>query len=188
MIQIRSDVFETNSSSAHTIAVKKQDEYDYDLSWYYHYDEDGKEDETTLDFRCFFHQDFGRSPFDILDTTARKLPYFVSTFGFKKMKKIILKCCPNIKHVIKKPAYSKWDDPDMKDGIDHQSYGMLEHFIEKNNLTIEEALFNNKYIIIIDGDEYDVWGKMINCGLINTNNLEDLGKNSYFDGDSYDTN
>ena len=59
--------------------------------------------------------------------------------------------------------------------------------IDKNNLTIEEVLFNNKYIIIIDGDEYNTWGKMINCGLINTNNLEDLGKNSYFDGDSYDT-
>ena len=31
MIQIRNSVFETNSSSAHTIAVKNKDQYDYDL-------------------------------------------------------------------------------------------------------------------------------------------------------------
>jgi hypothetical protein len=61
------------------------------------------------------------------------------------------------------------------------------HLESKNNLTIEEALFNNKYIIIIDGDEYNTWGKMINCGLIDKNSLEDIGFNSYFDGDSYDT-
>ena len=64
---------------------------------------------------------------------------------------------------------------------------MLQHFIQKNNITIEEALFNNKYIIIIDGDEYNTWGKMIKCGLININNLEDIGKDSYFDGDYDDT-
>ena len=174
MIQIRNNTFETNSSSAHTIAIKNHDEYDYSLKW-------------LFDFWCTSDLDFGRSPFNILCTTYEKIPYFIATYGFEKISKIIMENIPEVKE-IKKPRIDPiWDDPDLKQGIDHQSIGMLQHFIEKNNLTIEEALFNNKYIIIIDGDEYDTWGKMINCGLINTNNLEYLGKNSYFDGDSYDT-
>ena len=181
MIQIRNDVFETNSSSAHTIAVKKNDEWDFDLKWFL--DENG-----VFELLSTSELEFGRSPFDVLCTTYQKIPYFIAAYGFKKISEIIKKNIPEVKK-FKKPYFnSKWDDPDLKQGIDHQSVGMLQHFIEKNNLSIEEALFNNKYIIIIDGDEYDTWGKMINCGLIDKNALEDFGKNSYFDGDSYDTN
>lgn len=180
MIQIRDNVFETNSSSAHTIAVKNQDEYDYDLKWLL--DKDG-----TFKLWSTFDLDFGRSPFDVLCTTYQKIPYFIATYGYKFISKIIMENIPEVKRIEKPYIDKNWDDPDLKQGIDHQSVGMLQHFIEKNNLTIEETLFNNKYIIIIDGDEYNTWGKMINCGLINTNNLEDLGRNSYFDGDSYDT-
>lgn len=180
MIQIRDNVFETNSSSAHTIAVKNHDEYDYDLKWLL--DEDG-----TFKLWSTSDLDFGRSPFDVLCTTYQKIPYFIATYGYKFISKIIMENIPEVKRIEKPHIDKRWDDPDLKQGIDHQSVGMLQHFIKKNNLTIEEALFNNKYIIIIDGDEYNTWGKMINCGLINTNNLEDLGRNSYFDGDSYDT-
>lgn len=180
MIQIRDNVFETNSSSAHTIAVKNHDEYDYDLKWLL--DENG-----TFKLWSTSDLDFGRSPFDVLCTTYQKIPYFIATYGYKFISKIIMENIPEVKRIEKPYINKRWDDPDLKQGIDHQSVGMLQHFIEKNNLTIEEALFNNKYIIIIDGDEYNTWGKMINCGLINTNNLEDLGRNSYFDGDSYDT-
>ena len=180
MIQIRDNVFETNSSSAHTIAVKNHDEYDYDLKWLL--DEDG-----TFKLWSTSDLDFGRSPFDVLCTTYQKIPYFIATYGYKFISKIIMENIPEVKRIEKPHIDKRWDDPDLKQGIDHQSVGMLQHFIKKNNLTIEEALFNNKYLIIIDADEYNTWGKMINCGLINTNNLEDLGRNSYFDGDSYDT-
>ena len=53
--------------------------------------------------------------------------------------------------------------------------------------TIEEALFNNKYIIIIDGDEYNVWGRMINCGLIDKNVLKNTETDIYFNEDENDT-
>ena len=180
MIQIRNDVFETNSSSAHTIAIKKNNEYDYSLKWLL--DDDGI-------FRLWSTNDldFGRSPFDVLCTTYEKIPYFIAAYGFKLISKIIMENIPEVKKVEKPYIDNDWDDPDLKQGIDHQSIGMLQHFIEKNNLTIEEALFNNKYIIIIDGDEYNTWRKMINCGLIDKDKLENTGKDSYFDGDSYDT-
>ena len=180
MIQIRDNVYETNSSSAHTIAVKNHDEYDYDLKWLL--DEDG-----TFKLWSTSDLDIGRSPFDVLCTTYQKIPYFIATYGYEFISKIIMENIPEVKRIEKPYIDKDWDDPDLKQGIDHQSVGMLQHFIEKNNLTIEDALFNNKYIIIIDGDEYDTWGKMINCGLIDKNSLEDTGLNSYFDGDSYDT-
>ena len=179
MIQIRNSVFETNSSSAHTIAVKNKDEYDYNLKWFLN--EDG-----SFEFWDMSSLEFGRSPFDVLCTTYQKIPYFIASYGYKIISKIIMENVPEVKSIRKPHINSRWDDPDLQQGIDHQSIGMLKHFIEKNKLTIEEALFNNKYIIIIDGDEYNTWGKMIKCGLINTNNLEDLGKDSYFDGDSDD--
>lgn len=180
MIQIRNNVFETNSSSAHTIAVKNKDEYDYDLKWLLN-------DDGTFELWSTSDLDFGRSPFDVLCTTYQKIPYFIAAYGFKMIAKIIKENIPEVKNIKKPHIDSRWDNPDLKQGIDHQSIGMLQHFIKKNNLTVEEALFNNKYIIIIDGDEYNIWGKMIKCGLINMNNLEDLGKDSYFDGDSDDT-
>ena len=180
MIQIRDNVFETNSSSAHTIAVKNHDEYDYNLKWLL--DEDG-----TFKLWSTSDLDFGRSLFDVLCTTYQKIPYFIATYGYKFISKIIMENIPEVKRIEKPHINKRWDDPDLKQGIDHQSVGMLQHFIKEHNLTIEEALFNNKYIIIIDGDEYNTWGKMINCGLIDKNSLEDTGLNSYFDGDSYDT-
>lgn len=176
MIQIRNSVFETNSSSAHTIAVKNKDEYDYNLKWFLN--EDG-----SFEFWDMSSLEFGRSPFDVLCTTYQKIPYFIASYGYKIISKIIMENVPEVKSIRKPHINSRWDDPDLQQGIDHQSIGMLKHFIQKNNITIEEALFNNKYIIIIDGDEYNTWGKMINCGLININNLEDLGKDSYFNDD-----
>ena len=166
MIQIRNDVFETNSSSAHTIAIKKKDKYDYDLGWYV--DDNGKFELWGTDL------EFGRCPFDVLMTTKEKLPYFICVFGFKKISRIILENVPEVKE-IKKPRLSRWDPEDLKGGIDHQSVGMLEHFIKEHNLTIEEALFNTKYIIIIDGDEYNTWCKMVESGIIDKEVFDDTG-------------
>lgn len=166
MIQVRNEVFETNSSSAHTIAIKKNDEYDYDLGWYV--DDNGTFELWRTEL------EFGRTPFDILTETKEKLPYFICAFGFKKISRIILENVSEVKQ-IKKPCLTQWDYKDLKGGIDHQSAGMLEHFIKKHNLTIEEALFNTKYIIIIDGDEYNIWDKMVRENIINKEIFDDTG-------------
>ena len=71
MIQIRNNTFETNSSSAHTVAIKNHDEYDYSLKWLLN--ENG-----VFDFWCTSDLDFGRSPFDVLCTTCDKIPYFIA--------------------------------------------------------------------------------------------------------------
>ena len=45
--------------------------------------------------------------------------------------------------------------------------GIVQSYIEKHNLSLEEFLINKKYIIILDGDEYDMWGTMKESGLVN---------------------
>lgn len=55
--------------------------------------------------------------------------------------------------------------------IDHQSAGILRNFIKSHGITLKEFLTNKKYIIVIDGDEYDTFGTLKNSGLINLDNI-----------------
>ena len=61
-------------------------------------------------------------------------------------------------------------------GIDHQSAGLLTTFLKKKGITLKDFLFNKKYKVIIDGDEYDTWGKLKESGLIDLNDIvEEFG-------------
>ena len=55
--------------------------------------------------------------------------------------------------------------------VDHQSLGIVENFLKDNNITLKEFLTNKKYIIIIDGDEYNGWGNLKYAGVLNLNNI-----------------
>ena len=43
--------------------------------------------------------------------------------------------------------------------IDHQSAGLLKKFIYSKGISLEEFLTNKRYHIVVDGDEYDDYGK-----------------------------
>lgn len=51
--------------------------------------------------------------------------------------------------------------------IDHQSSGLLQGFLRKNDISIEDFLTCKKYYVIIDGDEYCEWDKLKLSGLLN---------------------
>lgn len=56
--------------------------------------------------------------------------------------------------------------------VDHQSSGLLEEFLKSENITLVDFLGNRKYVVVIDGDEYDDWGLFKYSGLINIANIE----------------
>ena len=56
--------------------------------------------------------------------------------------------------------------------IDHQSDGLLQNFLKETGISLEEFLTNKKYIIVIDGDEYQSWERYKTAGIINTDNIE----------------
>lgn len=50
--------------------------------------------------------------------------------------------------------------------IDHQSMGMLKNFIKDSGISLKEFLTNKKYVIIVDGDEYETWETYKRSGMI----------------------
>ena len=52
--------------------------------------------------------------------------------------------------------------------IDHQSAGLLSNFLNGHKITLKEFLTNKKYIIVVNGDEYDDKDALFSSGLINT--------------------
>lgn len=57
--------------------------------------------------------------------------------------------------------------------IDHQSHGILTNFLNEKGITLKEFLTNKRYIIVVDGDEYEEFQKMKDNGLINLDFIEE---------------
>lgn len=58
--------------------------------------------------------------------------------------------------------------------IDHQSAGMLKHYLESRSISIKEFLLNKRYIIICDGDERDDLDKMIEAKIIDMSRIKEI--------------
>ncbi len=172
MIKIRRHTFETNSSSMHSLVVMKnghectKEEIEEDL----YISKDGI-------YRIWSEEDmmFERYPFDILSTPSDKFRYLIASFSHSEEKrKEIIKAFLGVEKDIKEIEFPKnWDSEEPFYGsIDHQSDGFIANYIDENKISFKEFLFNTKYKIIIDGDEYGIWEKMKEAGLINTNEID----------------
>lgn len=185
---IRKGVFETNSSSMHSIVVMKNDvniENQNDNVWI----KDGKLQVFNSDLR------FGRSPFEILSTAERKLHYAMASSAltllhvakdgnydeyfsnklreFDSIASKVFENCVGIDYPTIPNGRNgrKWEQFDFG-YVDHDSSELLTHFLDKEGISLYEFVSNPKYIVVIDGDEYCVLNTMKHSGLININNIE----------------
>lgn len=55
--------------------------------------------------------------------------------------------------------------------IDHASSGLLKRFLKDNNLSLEDYLIRKDVVVVIDGDECDELGNLIECGLIKEDSI-----------------
>ena len=153
MKKIRKNVFETNSSSSHSLAFSKKDRgYSYDLP----VDEDGV---LTIPFG-----EFGWGP-DVLRTPLEKLSYYVTDNcpnvdeekvwddiieelkedeDIKKAIDAVMFNCPQVKEITFAPASSFYP----LGYVDHQSCGTSH----EDGIDVERLIFDNDVIIIIDND------------------------------------
>ena len=151
---IRRNVFETNSSSQHSICVTKTDEI-YDFT---NYDDTHiwLDDNGSI---CLYSYEleFGRG-FEVLSTFYDKLCFVVASLCssnpnhesvIDELNGIIKKYMPDFNY-IKLNSLSEY----RYGYIDHQSTGLLQHFLETHKLSVEDFLVHKKYIVIIDGDEH----------------------------------
>ena len=186
MIQIRSSVFETNSSSMHSLVIKKNGDYyrPEELTrhlWLHNgvwtmYREDGLS--------------FGRAPFDCLSTFESKVRYAIASLcgyrqdaaeRFKEIEELVCKIVPECTRIeLPEQWYYEFDDEDEDEDEEiedklfygHVDEDILTLFLEKNNITLEDFLTNSKYVVIVDGDEYCIWKSMKESGLVNLNEIE----------------
>lgn len=178
MLSIRRSVFETNSSSAHSIVVLKKDEhYTPDEIEYGVWCRSGKWIMSDNDLN------FGRSPFEILDTFERKAQFALASINtecYGREKEyleryvewicVLQDCGIKIDSVEFPKEY--WSEHENRGNIDHQSAGLFLTFLTHSGISLKEFLTNKKYIVIIDGDEYQIWNDMKRDGLVNTGVIE----------------
>ena len=176
MRQIRNGVFETNSSSMHSLVIKKNSEY-------YTYEE--MIDELWLHKGVWDIWDneritFGRSPFGCLTTFESKVRYAIASLcgwysdaeeKFKEIEQLVTEIVPEC-HEIKLPKVWYYGDDE-----DHISYGCVDEdvltpFLEKEGITLKEFLTNKRYVVIVDGDEYCIWKSMKAAGIIDMDEIE----------------
>lgn len=175
MISIRRSCFETNSSSMHSIVVTANDIHIPVDNVYNGCIVDEKNGELWLPYET--ENGYGRR-FQPLSSFIDKLSYAMCEYlGYAKDKEkpAILDTFREIcrKHV---DGFVDFDSLHIDDigWIDHQSAGKLKSFIRDHDITLEEFLTNEKYQIIVDGDEYCYFDEMIKSGLIDMKYIKEI--------------
>lgn len=173
---IRRGVFETNSSSMHSIVVTKNDVTNKDYFECY----------IGCDKKMHLYEgdlEFSRSPFEVLVTAERKFEYAIASFlgdaiyehlsrngepddylremmkSFDSLAMSVFDGCKGIEYPKKLNDYSFGY-------VDHESGRLLQRFLKIEDISLEEFITNPKYIVVIDGDEYCVFNSMKKTGLI----------------------
>lgn len=146
--QIRRGVFETNSSSMHSLTVMKKDEYytsEEILDKFYLFD-----DRETSEEDCIWdiwedNLEFGRSPFKMLRTFKDKWCYacasLVNEYNddiYKELEELAFKYVPNLKRIkipmVTDYIYNK-NSEENKDNNYAQTYGKTE---EEMNIYLDQ--------------------------------------------------
>lgn len=175
MRQIRNNVFETNSSSMHSLVIRS-DECVASIEYTPVYtDAEIIEElvahgylnkECTIFKRVWGKEEwyFGRFPYLILSSFIDKFKYACASFSYndkklEEVKQILQKHIPTIHDIIL---------PEDLGTDDYALEGMLKHY----NLSLEDFLLNKKYIVMSDGDEYCTWTNFIKSKIINLEAIE----------------
>lgn len=58
--------------------------------------------------------------------------------------------------------------------VDHQSMGLLQRFLRKYGITIEEYLIRKDIVVVVDGDETCIFGTMMDAGLVDKDAIQVL--------------
>ncbi len=166
MISIRRNVFETNSSSSHSLVILTDDiikETEDDL--YFTHEEmleslHGLKNGTYRSYERNWY--FGRCPFRALDTFEQKFQYAYANADDAEK--------PELVHMLQDlvPEVKTFVPPE-SDGTDDYP---LSGWLNSHGVTLKDFLTNKKYVIIQDGDEYCIWQDLIRSGLIDENVIE----------------
>lgn len=177
MKQIRRNVFETNSSSSHSLVITTDDEH-------YTREEINKNFYMTDGIVRLWESslEFYRSPFDMLVTFKDKLRYAIASSNGN----LVDECREICKKYVDEFIDFEFDtkdyvlDSNVNDYVEAKSpvpnYGgtddyQIEDWLKKYNVSLEEFLTNKRYIVVVDGDEYNCWLHIKDSGLVDTSKI-----------------
>lgn len=182
MLQIRQGVFETNSSSSHSIIIKKQDHplgEVTDTGWYMHWDEENEKDPRNGEISFMDNElDFGRRPFHFLVSWYDRLRYAIASYNTKEAVEMIAEICRRRIWGFRQFDFphDNWahEENDYYGYVDHQSEGLLKRVLEHYKINLEEFIFNDRYVIVIDGDEYQYFKVLTEQEFFNKDAIEHI--------------
>ena len=177
MKQIRRNVFETNSSSSHSLVITTDNEH-------YTREEINKDFYMTDGIVRLWESslEFYRSPFDMLVTFKDKLRYAIASSNGNLVNQCRELCQKYVDGFIDF-KFDKIDyvwDSEVKDYVETNepipNYGgtddyQIEGWLKYYNVSLEEFLTNKRYIVVVDGDEYNCWLHIKDSGLVDTSKI-----------------
>ena len=177
MKQIRCNVFETNSSSSHSLVITTDNEH-------YTREEINKNFYMTDGIVRLWESslEFYRSPFDMLVTFKDKLRYAIASSNGNLVDQCRELCCKYVDGFTDFEFDTKdyvWDS-EIKDYVVTDkhipNYGgtddyQIEGWLKKYNVSLEEFLTNKRYIVVVDGDEYAIYDHIKKSGLFDTSKI-----------------
>lgn len=177
MKQIRRNVFETNSSSSHSLVITTDNEHytreEINKNFYM---ADGivRLWESSLEFY--------RSPFDMLATFKGKLRYAIASSNGNLVDQCRELCYKYVDGFVDFEFDTKdyvWDS-EVNDYVEAEepipNYGgtddyQIEGWLKKYNVSLEEFLTNKRYIVVVDGDEYAIYDHIKKSGLFDASKI-----------------
>lgn len=178
MKQIRRNVFETNSSSSHSLVITTDNEH-------YTREEINKNFYVTKKGIVRLWEsslEFYRSPFDMLVTFKDKLRYAIASSNGNLVDECREICKKHVDGFTDFEFDTKdyvWDS-EVKDYVVTDkhipNYGgtddyQIEGWLKKYNVSLEEFLTNKRYIVVVDGDEYAIYDHIKKSGLFDTSKI-----------------
>lgn len=178
MKQIRRNVFETNSSSSHSLVITTDNEH-------YTREEINKNFYVTKNGIVRLWEsslEFYRSPFDMLVTFKDKLRYAIASSNGNLVDECREICKKYVDGFIDFEFDTKdyvWDS-NVKDYVEAKvpvpNYGgtddyQIEGWLKKYNVSLEEFLTNKRYIVVVDGDEYQIFDHIKKSGFFDTSKI-----------------
>lgn len=168
MVKIRRGVFETNSSSSHSIVMMNRAVSIKEKS----YAASGSIDRDGV-LNMYGCPEFGRN-FRVYTSWIDKFAYCCASFGEKKIDEL----CETVKAnrpEVKEIHFAKDYGGETDYGyVDHQSSFLLHDAIQQLGITAEQFIFDPHIILICDGDELHIFDSLKRAGIVDMDNVKSI--------------